>query len=157
VKRHLLCVLLLIWAVACSGVDRRSFQGVERASQAIQTALDRKATLPEYRQLYAAFTTELSAVKAQVTNGRERAVVAEYEAAMKGLTDLQLVWEDQEARGSDMLPIREELPARIAREYELGVNTNEPPSIYANEAQQAIWQAARQHLRAATLALGFGL
>jgi hypothetical protein len=138
-------------------VDRRTFQGIERASQAIQTAIDGKATLPQYRQLCTTFSTELSAVKAQVSNTRERAVVAEYEAAMKRLTDLQLVWEDKEARGSDMLPIREELPARIAREYELGVNTNEPPSIYANEAQQAIWQAARQHLRAASLALGFGL
>ena len=41
-----------------------------------------------------------------------------------------------------MLPIREELPARIAREYELGMNTNEPPSIYADEALQAIWEGA---------------
>jgi hypothetical protein len=150
VKRHLMCVSLLIWAVACSGVDRRSFQGVERASQAIQTAIDGKATLPQYRQLYATFSSELSTVKAHASNARERAVVAEYEAAMKALTDLQLVWEDKDARGSDMLPIREELPARIAREYNLGVNTNEPPSIYAGEALQAIWQRARGHLANAT-------
>jgi hypothetical protein len=55
-----------------------------------------------------------------------------------------------------MLPIREELPARIAREYELGINTNEPPSIYADEALQAIWKAARGHLRAASQSLGLG-
>ena len=56
----------------------------------------------------------------RVTNTRERAVLAEYEAALKGLTDIQLVWEEKDARGSDMLPISEELPARIAREYDLG-------------------------------------
>lgn len=83
-------------------------------------------------------------------------MLAEYEAALKNLTDLQLVWEAKDARG-EMLPIREELPARIAREYELGVNTNEPPSIYADEAMGTIWQRARKHLRAARQALGPGL
>lgn len=80
-------------------------------------------------------------------------MLAEYEAALKNLTDLQLVWEEKDARG-EMLPIREEIPARIAREYELGVNTNEPPSIYADEAMAAAWKAARGHLTNATRRLG---
>ncbi len=120
--------------------------------------MDGKTTLlPQYRELLSTYTAELSGVRGRARNTRERAVLAEYEAALRGLTDIQLVWEEKDARGSDMLPIREELPARIAREYDLGVNTNEPPSIYADEALHAIWAAARGHLRAARLALGFGL
>jgi hypothetical protein len=108
------------------------------------------ALLPQYRELLAAYATEVSGVGTRATNSHERAVLAEYEAALKGLTDLRLVWEAKDARGSDMLPIREELVARIAREYDLGVNTNEPPSIYADEAMAAIWSAARGHLTDAT-------
>jgi hypothetical protein len=85
-----------------------------------------------------------------MTNSRERSVLAEYDAALKGLTDIQLVWEDKDARGSVMLPIREQLPARIAREYDLAINTNEPASIYADEALSAIWVAAKAHLTKAT-------
>jgi len=153
VKRHLLWVFLLICAIACTGVERRTFQGVERASKAIEAALDGKPTLPQYRELLRAYSTELSGIRAGVTTSRGEAVLAEYDAALKGLTDIQLVWEAKDARGSDMLPIREELPARIAREYDLGINTNEPPSIYANEALAAISEAARGHLRAARRAL----
>jgi hypothetical protein len=150
VKRYLLWAFLLIWVTACTGLDRRTFLGVERASKAIQAALDGKTALPQYRELLSTYSTELSGIRARVSNRREQAVLAEYDAALRGLTDIQLVWENKETRGSDMLPIREELPARIAREYDLGVNTNEPPSIYADEALQAIWQAARRHLATAT-------
>jgi len=157
VKRLFLCVFLLIWAGACQRLDRRAFDGVEKASRALQTAVDSQTSLPTYRQLLSTYVTELAAVRGRVSNAPERAVLAEYEAALKGLSDLQLVWEDKEARGSEMLPIRDELPARIAREYELGVNTNEPPSIYATEALHRVWETARVHLRAAHTALGFEL
>jgi hypothetical protein len=156
VKRRLLCVFLLIWASACTGRDRRMFLGVERASKAIQTTLDSKPILPKLREVLSVYSTELAGIRARVASPRDRAVLKEYDAALKGLADMQLVWEAKEVRGSDMLPIREELPARIAREYELGINTNEPPSIYADEALQAIWKAARGHLRAASQSLGFG-
>ena len=149
-KRHLLCVFLLIWASACTGRDRRTFLGVERASKEIQAALDSKPTLPHFRELLGVYSTELNGIRARVASAPDQAVLKEYDAALKGLTDMQLVWEAKEARGSDMLPIREELPARIAREYQLGINTNEPPSIYADEALQAARQAARQHLTNAT-------
>ena len=152
-KRHLLCVFLLISATGCARLDRRDFQGIERASTALQAAVDGKTTLPAFRERLAAYSTELSGVHQRVTAGPGRQVLSEYEAALKGLTDMRLIWEAKDARGSDMLPIREELPARIAREYDLGINTNDPPSIYANEALQTIWEAARGHLRAASLAL----
>lgn len=155
-KRLFVCVFLLIWAGACQRLDRRAFDGVEKASRALQTAVDGQPSLPVYRQLLATYTAELATARGRVTNAPERAVLADYEAALKALSDLRLIWEDKEGRGSEMLPIRDELAARIAREYELGVNTNEPPSIYATEAMRAAWDAARAHLRAARATLGFG-
>ena len=155
-NRRILCLFVLISLSACWTADRRAFRDVERASTALQTAIDGKAGLPRYRELLNAYATALSTVRPRVTRSEDRAVLAEYEPALKNLTDLQLVWAEKEARG-EMLPIREEGPARIAREYELPVNTNEPPSIYADEAMAAIWRAAQKHLRAASQALGSGL
>jgi hypothetical protein len=156
VNRCILCLFVLISVSACRMVDRRAFQDVERASKAVQTAIDGQAGLPRYRELLSAYAAALLTVGSRVTRSQDRAVLAEYEAALKNLTDLQLVWAEKDARG-EMLPIREEVPARIARDYELGVNTNEPPSIYADEAMGAIRQAALKHLRAASQALGSGL
>lgn len=144
-NRCILCLFVLIFSSACRTADRRAFQDVERASQAVQSALDGKASLSRYRELLSAYAVALSTVSPRVTQADDRAVLAEYQAALKNLTDLQLVWEEKDARG-EMLPIREEIPARIAREYELGINTNEPPSIYADEAMAAIWKAARGRL-----------
>jgi hypothetical protein len=132
------------------------FDAVERASKAIQTAMAGKAARLQYRQLWGAYMLELSIVEPRVTSARGRQALAEYEAALKGLTDLDEVWEAKDTSGSELLPIRDELAGRVAHEYALPVNTNEPPSIYADEAMQASWQAAQKHLRAASLALGFG-
>ena len=149
-NRHLLCVFLLISASACRTVDRRAFDGIEHASRAIQAAMDGKTTLlPQYRELLSTYTAELSGVRGRARNTRERAVLAEYEAALRGLTDIQLVWEEKDARGSDMLPIREELPARIAREYR-------PGRQYERAAEHLRRRGAARHLgsRAWTLARG---
>jgi hypothetical protein len=132
------------------------FDPVERASKAIQTAIDGKAARPRYREVLGAYTVELSGVRPRVTSSRGRAALAEYEAALKSLGDLDLVWEQKDTRGLEMLPIREELPGRLAREYDLPVNTNEPPSIYADEAMSTIWRTTQKHFRAASLALGYG-
>ena len=156
-NRRLLCAFLLISTSACGLSDRRAFQGVERASKAVQSAIDGKATLPRYRELLHTYATELSAAGPRVTSARGRAALSEYQAALKSLNDLELVWEAKDTQGREMLPLREEPAGRIAREYDLPVNTNEPPSIYANEAMGAIWQAALKHLRAASLAVGAGL
>lgn len=152
-NHQLLCVFLLIFAIGCRDVDRRAFQSVERASTTVQTALDNKATLAQFRPLLAAYSAEVSAAESRASTPGERRLLAEYQAALKALTDVQLVWEEKEARGVQLLPIREALPARLKREYDLPVNTNEPPSIYADEAMTAAWDAARQHMRAASAAL----
>ena len=154
-NRRLLCAFLLISTSACGTADRQVFDGVERASKAIQTAMAGKAARLQYRQVRGAYVQELSIVEPRVTSARGHQALAEYQAALKGLTDLDEVWEAKDTSGSELLPIRDELAGRVAREYSLPVNTNEPPSIYADEAMQASWQAAQQHLRAASLALGF--
>src|SRR5262249_39847944 len=122
-----------------------------------QSAIDGKAALPRYRELLRTYAAELSRAGPRVTSSRGRAALAEYQTALKSLNDLELVWEAKDTQGSEMLPIREESVGRIAREYDLPVNTNEPPSIYADEAMSLIWQAALKHLRAASLAVGSGL
>jgi hypothetical protein len=157
VNRRLLCAFLLISTSACGWSDRRTFQGVERASKAIQSALDGKAALPQYRELLRTYAAELSVAGPRVTDSRGRDALAEYQAALKSLNDLELVWEEKDTQTREMLPIREEPAGRIAREYDLPVNTNEPPSIYVAEAIAATRQAASKHLRAASLALGSGL
>ena len=156
-NRRLLCVFLLSSICACGTADRRMFESVERASKAIQVAVDGKAPLPRYRELLDTYAAELSDVGPRVRDSRGRTALAEHQTALKSLTDLELVWEEKDTRGREMLPIREELAARVAREYDLPVNTNEPPSIYVDEAMTAIWHSAQKHLRAASLALGSGL
>jgi hypothetical protein len=150
VLRVFFCVFLVALAGDCRGIDRRHFEGLETARQGIEAAIDAKAGLPRYRESLDKFSAELASAKARIETSRERHVLSQYEAAVPGLTDLRLVWEAREARGSDMLPIREDLPARIAREYDLGINTNEPPSIYAGEALQTIWTATKTHLEEAS-------
>ena len=152
--RQLLCVLVLALAVACRGVDWAACQPAERASRALQAAIDEKPDLARYHELLGTFAVAIAEAGRHAHTPRERAAVAEYQTALRELTDVRLVWEEKEARGSELLPIRDELPGRIAREYDLGVNTNEPPSIYASEAVHVIWEAALSHLRAATRALG---
>jgi len=149
VKRALLCLFLVAATWSCRGVERQHFQRLDEAGQAIEASIRERVDLPRYRPLLETFSAALSDTRIHVQTSRERALLAQYEAAYLGLNDMLLVWEAREARGSEMLPIREELPARIAREYELGVNTNEPPSIYASEALQTISTASRDKLAAA--------
>ena len=153
VNRLSLCFLLLVAAAACRGLDSQHFRGLDAAGRAIGSAVAAKSDLAQYRQLLAAFSSELSGAKTRATTAEEKAVLAQYESAHTALTDILLVWEAKEASGSDMLPIREALAERIAREYDLGINTNEPPSIYASEAMQTIWAAARTRLESARAAL----
>ena len=149
-KRLFFCVFLLGLAGACQGLDREHFERLETAGQDIEAAIDAKAALPRYRELLDRFSAELASAQGRVQTSRDRKVLSQYEAAYRGLTDIRLVWEAKEARGSDMLPIREDLPARVAREYDLGINTNEPPSIYAGEALQTIWTTTRSKLAEAS-------
>jgi hypothetical protein len=153
VKRTFLCFFLIAANLACGGVERQRFVRLDEAGRAIEQGISQKADLARFRQLLDAFATELAAAGPRVSTVREGALLSRYQEAYTGLTDMRLVWEARQARGSDMLPIREDLPARIAREYELGVNTNEPPSIYANEALEAIWARTREKLATASRSL----
>jgi hypothetical protein len=153
VNRLFLCFFLVVASSACRGLERQHFRGLDAAGRAIDTAVAAKSDLARYRQLLGAFSTELSGARTRAVTAEEKTVLAQYESAHTALTDILLIWEAKEARGSDMLPIREPLPERIAREYALGVNTNEPPSIYASEAMQTIWAAARTRLDSARAAL----
>ena len=152
-KRVFLCFFLIGVSGACRGVERQHFERLDGAGRAIEAAISAKVDLPHYRQLLEGFSAELAEARTRARTSREHALLAQYEGAYRGLTDLGLMWEAKDSRGSDMLPIREDLPARIAREYDLGVNTNDPPSIYANEALQAIWAATKTQLDAATRSL----
>jgi hypothetical protein len=144
----------LVAAMAtCHGVDRQQFRTLDGAGRSVAAGVEAKAGLAQYRQLVAVFSNELSKAREQAHTPADVALVEQYEGASAAMNDLLLVWEAREASGSDMLPIREALPARIAREYELGVNTNEPPSIYAGEAMQTIWAAAQKKLASAHAAL----
>jgi len=154
VNRRLLCAFLLISTSACGLSDRRTFQEVERASKAIQSAVDAKAGLPRYRELLRTYAAELSLAGPRVTDSGRQASLAEYQAALKSLNEREWVWEEKDTHAREMLPIRDEPAGRIVREYDLPINTNEPPSIYVDEAMAAIWKAARGHLSNATKLLG---
>ena len=155
-KSWFFCVLAAAVFTACSTIDGRRFQGISVTVRAIDAAVTGKAGLEKYRQLLADYDRELATAKAKAQTTREHQLVGQYETARPGLQDILLVWDAREARGSDMLPMSDTLSARIAREYNLGVNTNEPPSIYAGEAMQTIWDATRPKLAAANAAAGGG-
>jgi hypothetical protein len=161
VNRRFWSVFLLISAFGCRGLSRTTFQPVETASRAIEADLDRKpepkAELTHYSELLNACAGALDGARERVRTPREQAVLGEYEAALKALTDIGLIWEERRRRGTELLPLREEAVGRLVREYDLPVNTNEPPSIYATEAVAAARDAARAHLRAARMALGLEL
>ena len=144
-------------AAACTlgrGIERGTFERMRTASLAIESAITAKEPLPRYRQLVTEYSAALAATKVSVRTEREQALLARYESARPRLEDIQRVWEARTARGeTELLPISEPLAARLAREYDLPVNTNEPPSIYANEALQAIWAQARSTLEAANATL----
>ena len=151
-KRWFFYVGLLAALAACSRIDGRRFQGLATTSRGIETAVTSRAGLQKYRELIGDYDRELASAKAGAQTPTERSLVGEYEAARTGLQDILLVWEARDARGSDMLPMSDVLSARIAREYSLGVNTNDPPSIYAGEAMQAIWDATKTKLASANAA-----
>jgi hypothetical protein len=150
-----LAILALCLALCsgCAQMDKRAFSGVDQAGRAIVAAFDGKIPLPRYRELVAAFSAEVVHARAQTRSSSERTLLDEYDAAEAGLNDLLAVWQRREEHNEELLPIAEALPARLAEQYQLPVNTNEPPSIYATEAIHAIWDATRATLSHATRAL----
>ena len=133
-------------------LDRRRFDGVRTAGQAIRTSIGSNEKLPRYQELLGQYATELSKLKNTTTTNRdEKTLVEQYDALYRQLDDLRLVWEARTTRAAetDRLPLSDPLSARLAQQYSLPVNTNEPPSIYATEALSAIWSAAKEALEKA--------
>jgi hypothetical protein len=136
-------------AASCARVDRQLFSGLDRTGGVILSEVPR-VSLARYRELFNAYTTELTAAHARAQTGSERSALEPYDAAAAGLKDVLAVWDAKETSRSDMLPLADEMAARVAKTYSLPVNTNEPPSIYASEAMQLIWGATKDALTRAT-------
>jgi hypothetical protein len=149
----LICALCLGLVSACVRIDKRAFADLDRAGTAKVTALDRKVALPEYRALVHVFSTEVGHARTRSRSSNERALIDDYEAARANLEDMLAVWELKDEHDAERLPIADVLPGRLARQYSLPINTNEPPSIYASEALGAIWEATRAKLNRASQTL----
>ncbi len=149
---------LLVHAAACAStgtLDRQRFEGIRAAGQAIQASIGASEKLSRYQELLTSYGAELSKLKGAATNRKEREVVAQYDALYAQFQDLRLVWEARTTRAAetDRLPLSDPLSERLAKQYSLPVNTNEPPSIYATEALNAIWTDAKASLERANAAV----
>lgn len=156
--RFLSLVIAAFTASACASsgaLDRQHFEGVRRAGQAIRESIGANAKLPRYQELLVRYADELSKLKEAATGANEKVLVERYVALYAQLEDIRLVWEARTTRAADTdrLPLSDPLSARLAEQYRLPVNTNEPPSIYATEALNAIWSAAKESLDGANAAL----
>lgn len=148
--RLLTPIFLLALASACGRIDRQAFQELDKAGRAVAVALEGRTALPRYRQLMAVYSAELIAARRKIRSSGDRALLTEYEAAGSTMQDLLAVWERRDEHDTELLPIAEELPARLKVEYDLPVNTNAPPSIYASEAMRAMADSARARLQQAS-------
>ena len=63
------------------------------------------------------------------------------------------VWTGLVERDEVLIPVSGSVGGALTERYELPVNTNEPPSVYANEALAALRDDIRQRLAAAGEAL----
>jgi len=148
VRGAILGLGLLVAVAACGRVNQRAFENVNRAGHRIEPAVTGRSTLADYRAAFADFSAALDAVKSQQLSTHDQAVVQQYDDVRRSLDDIRLVWEERETRRQELLPIAEALPGRLQKQYDLPVNTNEPPSIYATEARNLIWESARKKLDA---------
>lgn len=146
VNRGLLYAIVFALMCACTAAHRERFPDLERASRDIVAVLSSNGSLDRYRAAAAQFSAALSSASASSAEGRRR--LDEYREANKGLQDILAVWETKNARQQELLPLSSPLASRLAKEWDLPVNTNEPPSIYASEAMQTIWTATRTKIEA---------
>jgi hypothetical protein len=129
---------------ACTSTHRERFPTLESASRHVVSVLSSDATLDRYRSAAASFATELEHAAPTTATGRER--LDRYRDVNKGLQDILAVWEAKSSGQQELLPLSSPLAGRLAKEWELPVNTNEPPSIYASEAMQTIWRATKKKI-----------
>jgi hypothetical protein len=133
----------------CTRVDRQLFEGLTHTRDVLAADVPARVDLARYRELVGGFKSELAAARSRAQTSAERAVLRSYEDALPGLLDLLAVWEVKERDHVELLPLKEPLYQRLQKEYDLPVNSNEPPSIYAGEAMPAIWDATKAKLEKA--------
>jgi hypothetical protein len=149
--RHLLvsagCALAMAGA-ACAGVDSQKFAGLHHARTVLVAEVPSQVNLARYRDLVRGYSTEVVAAQARMETSGERELLKRFEDAESGLKDVLAVWEARDRGNSELLPLSDPTFSRLQKEYDLPVNTNEPPSIYANEAMSAIWGRTKATLEA---------
>lgn len=148
--RASLPVLLIVLAAGCGG-SLHVFDPVDHAGRSLETEMNQKPDLARYRTLYSDFAGALDTAKAKARSDRELEVLKQYEDVRAGLRDILFIWEEKTSRNVELLPVENALFGRVAREYSVPVNTNEPPSIYGTEAIQIIWESTKKKLDAIDL------
>lgn len=143
-------VFLLTFLFAACGIDRQLFQPVDLAAREIIVALGAEAPPARLRELRVALGAAVNAVEPLANSSAERALAADFKSAGAALDDLLAVVELRETTGNELLPVSNPLAARVWKAYDLPVNTNEPPSIYASEAAREIQTVVRTKLAAAS-------
>lgn len=142
---RLVCsIIAALMLSACTPARRERFPALETAGQNVQQVLSSNGSLDRYRTAAVTFSAAVASASAATSDGRDR--LERYRVVDKGLQDLLAVWEMKSTQQQELLPLSSPLPGRLAKEYQLPVNTNEPPSIYASEAMQAIWERTKATL-----------
>jgi hypothetical protein len=136
--RGALAVLLMLTATACAGFDPQLFTPLDQTGRAIADALKERPSLPKFRPLRQSFGVALNDVRPRLRSARERTLFGDYEVIDLRLSEMLAVWEGLEEREESLMPVAGTLAAQLKTRYELPVNTNEPVSIYANEALYAL-------------------
>jgi hypothetical protein len=153
VRPLLLCLLLAVSTSSCGQINPDAFTGVQQAGDNIASAIASRTDVSHYRDLVTAYSNEMTKAEGLANSGPDRELLAQYRSIQDGLQDMLLVWEEKTQSNRELLPLNEPLSARLQKQYSLPVNTNEPPSIYATEALQMIWDETKGKLSAANDAL----
>jgi hypothetical protein len=135
---RVLAAALVLSATACAGFDPQLFIPLDRAGRAVAVSLKERPSLPKFRPLRQSFGAAINDVRPRLQTSRERTLFGDYEVIDQRLSEMLAVWEELEERDESLLPVSETLASQLQTRYGLPVNTNEPASIYANEALYAL-------------------
>lgn len=82
-------VLVLTWGIlACSsGVEKKKFDGAQKAAQAVQKSIDNLDDYETFAKVFDTFANEVIALRDAVSNEKERQLLREY-------TDLLMTYQD---------------------------------------------------------------
>jgi hypothetical protein len=148
-RRRVPFAFFLLLLTAC-GIDPQKFQSVDLAGREIIVALNTDTSPGRLRELRAAFGSALQAVEPLASSNAERTLTADFRSAGAALDDLLAVLDLRITTGTELLPVSNPLAERVWKAYDLPINTNEPPSIYASEAVREIQAGVRAKLAAAS-------